>query len=64
MAFSTSDLNEIIHLFREHPELQAELRRLLLSQELQAIQELTGTQKQTSNRFRKCYAYPEKALPE
>ncbi|MBI2765231.1 MAG: hypothetical protein HYX53_04875 [Chloroflexi bacterium] len=37
MAFSVSDFEDLLQLLREHPEWQAELRRVLMGDELAAI---------------------------
>ena len=36
MAFTVTDFNDLVKLLSQHPEWQAELRRLMLSGELEA----------------------------
>ncbi len=51
MTFTVADFSDLVRLLTEHPEWQAELRRLILSEDIltlpQVVRELTEAQRRT-----------------
>lgn len=56
MAFTVSDFHDLMRLLDQHPEWRAELRRLLLTEELlslpQVVRELAEAQARTEEALR------------
>jgi hypothetical protein len=60
MAFTVRDFRDLVELLEQHPEWRAELRRLVLTEELlalpQAVRELVDAQQRTAQRLERLEA--------